>query len=152
MMVILAIFAIRMWQHQDLTYGNVPSFYSKSLTGKTLSSNPPANESMLIHFWATWCKICYFENDNIQTISKHYKTLNIAIQSGSDEEIIKFAVANNIKLDNVINDNSGTLSEMFGVKGTPTSFIINPEGFIQFSEIGYTSRLGLWFRLWWAGL
>ena len=152
MMVIIAILAIRMWQQQDLAYGNVPSFYSNTLTGETLSSHPPANEPMLIHFWATWCKICYVENDNIQTIGNHYKTLNIAMQSGSDEEIIEFAIANDIKLDNIINDNSGTLSKMFGVVGTPTSFIINPEGLIQFSEVGYTTRAGLWLRLWWSGL
>ncbi len=150
LMVILTIFAIRLWQQQDLTYGKVPSFSSKTLSGKTITSEPLKDEPMLIHFWATWCKICKIENDNIQTISEDYKTLNIAMQSGSDEEVIQFAKENNLKLDNIINDISGTLTKLFGVNGTPTSFIVNPDGEIQFSEVGYTTRLGLWMRLWWS--
>ncbi|HIE77685.1 MAG TPA: redoxin domain-containing protein [Candidatus Thioglobus sp.] len=152
MMVIIAIFAIRMWQQQDLTYGNVPSFSSKTLTGEILSSQPPENEPMLIHFWATWCKICSMENDNIQAIGEHYKTLNIAIESGSDEEIIQYAVKNDLKLDNIINDSSGSISRLFRVNATPTSFIVSPDGLIEFSEVGYTTRLGLWLRLWWSGI
>jgi thiol-disulfide isomerase/thioredoxin len=152
MMVIIAIFAIRMWQQQDLTYGNVPSFSSKTLTGEILSSQSPENEPMLIHFWATWCKICSMENDNIQAIGEHYKTLNIAIESGSDEEIIQYAVKNDLKLDNIINDSSGSISRLFRVNATPTSFIVSPDGLIEFSEVGYTTRLGLWLRLWWSGI
>lgn len=150
MMVILTIFAIRLWQQQDLTYGNVPNFSSKTLTNEVITSEPIDGEPLLIHFWATWCNICKIENDNIQTISDNYKTLNIAIESGSDEDIIHFAKENNLKIDNIINDSSGTLAKLFGVKGTPTSFVINPDGNIQFREVGYTTRIGLWIRLWWA--
>ncbi len=152
MMVILAIFVIRMWQHQDLTIGQVPSFTSKTLSGETMNSNPLPNQGILVHFWATWCPVCAMENDNIQAVSEDYKVLNIAIQSGSNEDIKKYAEENNLRLDNIINDHSGSLSRLFGVKGTPSSFIVNPEGRIQFVEVGYTTEFGLRFRLWWAGL
>jgi hypothetical protein len=92
------------------------------------------------------------ENDNIQAIGEHYKTLNIAIESGSDEEIIQYAVKNDLKLDNIINDSSGSISRLFRVNATPTSFIVSPDGLIEFSEVGYTTRLGLWLRLWWSGI
>lgn len=152
MMVILAIFVIRMWQHQDLTIGQVPSFTSKTLSGEIMNSNPLPDQGILIHFWATWCPVCSIENDNIQAISEDYKVLNIAIQSGSNEEITQYAQENNLKLDNIINDHSGSLSRLFGIKGTPSSFIVNPEGRMQFVEVGYTTEFGLRFRLWWAGL
>ena len=152
MMVILAIFVIRMWQHQDLTIGQVPSFTSKTLSGEIMNSNPLPNQGILVHFWATWCPVCSIENDNIQAISEDYKVLNIAIQSGSNEEIAQYAQENNLKLDNIINDHSGSLSRLFGIKGTPSSFIVNPEGRMQFVEVGYTTEFGLRFRLWWAGL
>jgi len=152
MMVIIAIFAIRMWQQQDLTQGMTPSFSSQTLTGEVMNSNPLPDQAILIHFWATWCPVCAVENDNIQAISEDYKVLNIAIQSGSDDEIKKYAEENNLKLGNIINDQSGSLSRLFGVKGTPSSFFINTEGRIQFVEVGYTSTLGYRLRLWWAGL
>ncbi len=149
-LVILAIFVIRLWQQQDLIEGSVPSFTSTSLTGESLSSKPWPNEPLLIHFWATWCPICEMENDNIQNVAKDYRTLNIAIQSGSDKEITEYANKNNLKLDNIINDRSGTLATFFGVTGTPTSFIISPSGKISFKEVGYMTELGLRFRLWWS--
>lgn len=152
MMVILAIFIIRAWQQQDLTAGQVPSFSSKTLTGEVMNSNPLPDQAVLIHFWATWCPVCNLENDNIQAISKDYKVLNIAIQSGSDLEIQAHAEENNMQLNNIINDQSGSISKLFGVKGTPSSFFINTKGRIQFTEVGYVTTLGYRLRLWWAGL
>ena len=78
--------------------------------------------------------------------------LNIAIQSGSDLEIYTHAEENNMKPDNIINDQSGSIAKLFGVRGTPSSFFVNTKGQIQFTEVGYVSTLGYRFRLWWAGL
>ncbi len=152
MMVILAIFIIRVYQQQDLTIGLVPSFSSQTLSGEVMNSNPMPDKGSLIHFWATWCPVCNLENDNIQAISEDYKVLNIAIQSGSDLEIYAYAEENNMKPNNIINDQSGSIAKLFGVKGTPSSFFVNTKGQIQFTEVGYVTTLGYRFRLWWAGL
>ncbi len=152
MMVILAIFVIRAWQQQDLSVGMVPSFTSQTLSGQVVNSNPLPDQAMLIHFWATWCSICRLENDNIQALSKDYKVLNIAMQSGTDAELKKYANKHNMRLDNIINDNSGSLAKLFGVRATPSSFFINTKGKIQFVEVGYVTTWGYKLRLWWAGL
>jgi len=152
MMIVLAIFIIRAYQQQDLTTGQVPSFSSQTLSGEVINSSPLPDQGVLIHFWATWCPVCNLENDNIQAISKDFKVLNIAIQSGSDLEIQAHAEENNMQLDNIINDQSGSISKLFGVKGTPSSFFVNTKGQIQFTEIGYVTTLGYRLRLWWAGL
>ncbi len=152
MMVILAVFVVRAWQQQDLTTGMVPSFTSKTLSGATINSKPLPNQAVLIHFWATWCSICALENDNIQALGKDHKVLNIAMQSGTDAELIKYANKHNMRLDNIINDNSGYLAKLFGVHATPSSFFINPKGRIQFVEVGYVTTLGYKMRLWWTGL
>jgi len=151
-MVILAIFVIRAWQQQDITTGMVPSFTSKTLSGEIVNSNPLPNQTVLIHFWATWCGICRLENDNIQAISKDHKVLNIAMQSGTDAELKAYAKEHTMQIDNIINDNSGSLAKLFGVRATPSSFFINPKGQIQFVEIGYVTTFGYKLRLWWAGL
>ncbi len=151
-MVILAIFVIRAWQQQDLSVGMVPSFTSQTLSGQVVNSNPLPDQAMLIHFWATWCSICRLENDNIQALSKDYKVLNIAMQSGTNAELKKYANKHNMRLDNIINDNSGSLAKLFGVRATPSSFFINTKGKIQFVEVGYVTTWGYKLRLWWAGL
>lgn len=149
-LVILAVFAIRACQQQDLSQGLVPSFESKTLTGKTVSSN--TNQATLIHFWATWCGICRLENDNIQAVSQDYKVLNIAMQSGTDADLKQYAEQHNMRTDNIINDNSGSLARLFGVQATPSSFFISKNNHIQFSEVGYVTTLGYRLRLWWLNL
>ncbi|KAA0449357.1 MAG: thioredoxin, partial [Candidatus Thioglobus sp.] len=59
---------------------------------------------------------------------------------------------NNMRLDNIINDNSGSLAKLFGVSGTPSSFFVGKDGKIEFVEVGYITTLGYRLRLWWAGL
>jgi len=50
----------------------------------------------------------------------------------------------------VIIDEDGILAKQYGVRGVPASFIVNPEGIIAFTEIGYTTNWGLRIRLWLA--
>lgn len=152
-MVILVIFVIRAWQQQDLVIGMVPSFTSKTLSGDIVNSKPLSNQAVLVHFWATWCGVCGLENDNIQALNgDNYRVLNIAMQSGTNAELKEYAKEHNMRLDNIINDNSGALATLFGVRATPSSFFINSKGRIQFIEVGYVTTLGYRLRLWWAAL
>lgn len=144
-LIIAIFFVFRFWQQQDLVSDEAPLFNSKTLTGEVISS--VSEEPVLVHFWATWCGVCSVENANIQSLSKHHKVLNIAMQSGSDESIITYAQKENMQLDNIINDNTGSLAKLFGVKATPTSFFIFKNK-IKFIEVGYTTTLGYNIRLW----
>lgn len=144
-LIIAIIFGARSWQQQNLLSEEAPIFSSNTLTGEIISS--AGKDPVLVHFWATWCGVCSVENSNIQSIGKNYKVLNIAMQSGTDAEIIKYANKNNMQLGNIINDNSGSLARIFGVSATPSSFVIF-ENQIKFIEVGYTTTWGLKLRLW----
>ncbi|SFV55199.1 Membrane protein, suppressor for copper-sensitivity ScsD [hydrothermal vent metagenome] len=145
------IFIIRIYQHQGLAVGKAPLFSSISLTKKHLKTDLQ-HTPILVNFWATWCKICELEQNNIENIAKDYLVLNIAIQSGTDAKVLSYAKKHNLNPKNIINDRTGTLANLYGVKATPTSFIINKSGDITFKEVGYTTELGLRFRLWLANL
>jgi thiol-disulfide isomerase/thioredoxin len=144
-LIIAIIVSVRYYQHQDLLSDSVPIFSSQTLSGQRISSK--TDEPILVHFWATWCVICEYENDNIQDLSKDYQVINIAMQSGNNEKIIEYATQNNMALDNMINDASGSLSRLFGVKGTPTSFFIKNNE-VHFIEVGYTTEIGMRLRMW----
>ncbi len=111
----------------------------------------PKNEPILIHFWASWCPTCKVEASNIQTISKSYNVLTIALKSGSDAEIEEYLKNSDLNF-NVVNDNDGLFVDKFGISIFPTTIIYDKNGEVIFSDVGYTSTLGLWLRMWWASL
>lgn len=109
------------------------------------------DKPLLIHFWATWCPVCKIEAPNIQKISEEYNILTIASQSGTDEEIQNYLKENNVNFK-FINDKDNTYTEKFNITVFPTTLIYDKNRNLVFSEVGYTSTLGLRLRMWWAGL
>ena len=109
------------------------------------------DKPILIHFWAEWCPTCNIEAANIQTISENYQVLTFAVKSGSDEDIKNYMLDNNLDFE-VINDNDGFFAQKFNIKVYPTTFIYDKDKNLVFSEVGYTSTIGLYFRMWWAGV
>lgn len=107
----------------------------------------PKDKPILIHFWATWCPTCKIEASNIQTISKDYEVLTIAVNSGSNSEIREYMSKNSFDFK-VYSDEDGFFSKEFNISAYPTTFIYDRERNLIFSEVGFTSTLGLYFRMW----
>lgn len=111
----------------------------------------PNDKAILIHFWATWCPTCKLEASNIQTISENYEVLSIAVNSGDNKDIKKYMYDNGLSYK-VLNDKRGFFAKEFKIAAYPTTFIYDKNKELVFSEVGFTSTLGLWLRMWWASL
>ena len=105
-----------------------------------------SNKPLLIHFWATWCPVCKVEAPNIESISKDYEVLTIAVQSGSKEEIEEYLEKENLSFK-VVNDEDGTYARMFNINVFPTTIIYDKDKNTKFTEVGYTTTLGLYSRM-----
>lgn len=149
-LIILILFAARLWIQRDVIKGTVPNISQIMLDGQTFDL-AHTDKPLLIHFWASWCPVCKLEQSNIDNIAKDYPVITIAMQSGSDLEVSQFMQDEKLSF-NVINDEEGILSRAFNIKGVPVSFIVNKKNTIEFVEVGYTTEPGLRLRLWWAGL
>ena len=133
----------------DLSDSQLPKINELMINGEQFDSRTYSGKPLLIHFWATWCPTCKAEADNIQRLSKYYEVVTFAVKSGSDEELA--AYMNDRGFDyRVINDEDGRWAREFNIEGYPTTFIYDSAGQVTFSEVGYTSTLGLLFRMWWA--
>jgi len=148
--IIAIVFAIRVWQQRNLVEGIAPQFQRVLLDGKAVSLEDFNGKPVLIHFWAEWCPFCKLEEGSISRIQKDWPVLTVAYQSGSKTDVINHMKERNISNWPTIVDQDGHLAELFGVKGVPTSIILDGKGNIRFTEIGLTSEWGLRFRLWWS--
>ena len=109
------------------------------------------NKPLLVHFWATWCPICKVEAPNIQKLSKDYNVLTISTDSGDDKNIKKYLKDEDLNFK-VLNDKDYKLSKKFNIQVFPTTLIYDKNNNLIFSEVGYSSTLGLSLRMWWANL
>lgn len=138
--------AISYFRKPKLASDMLYSFIASTIFNKEIDTKTFLGEPILVHLWATWCPTCRMENSNIETISKSHKVITIVVNSGSNESVQKYMNDNNFTFE-VINDNEGILAKNFNIKAFPTTFIYDADGKLQFTEVGYTTTLGLLTRL-----
>ena len=149
LVIALIYFAIKAYIQRDLVEGTAPVIQSTFLNGQAINLQSYQGKPLLLHFWATWCRVCKLEEDSIDAISKDRPVVTVAMSSGSNEEIEAYLKKNNLSFP-VINDSDGVLAQRYGVSGVPTSFVINASGEVMYTEFGYTTGWGLRLRLWLA--
>jgi len=105
---------------------------------------------MLLQFWATWCPVCRLEQGSIDAVARDYPVLAVSLDEMNAADLQAWMVGQGVSYPVAIDD-SGELARLYGITGVPASFVIDGNGEIRFTEVGYTSETGLRLRLWWAG-
>ena len=112
----------------------------------SLRDLPKKDVPTLVHFWATWCPTCKLEAPNLNDLRESCNVVTIVVNSGSNETINSFMKERGLRYQ-VINDNDGALAKRFGVEVYPTTFIYDSNGTLKFSEVGYSTSIGLKARV-----
>lgn len=149
-LIIAVYIAAKAYSERNLVTGTAPPINAITLAGKPVVLSEYQDKPVLVHFWASWCPVCELEQNSIQAISKDQPIITIAMQSGNELDVAAHMKENKLDFPTIV-DEHGVLAKQFGVRGVPTSFILSPGGKITFSEIGYTTEIGLRIRLWLAG-
>lgn len=148
-LVLLAMLALEAYLTRDAVSGKAPVFAGTTLQGEPLDLRALQGRPAVVHFWATWCPVCELEQGTIAAIAEDHPLLGVAMQSGTDEEVVDYLGAQGLDYP-VINDPRGELARRYGVVGVPTTFVLDAEGKVRFVTRGYTSGPGLRIRLWLA--
>lgn len=141
--------ALSLYRSMDLNKEPLGDLHVTLIGGSVYKPND--QKPILVHIWATWCPTCKLEAANIERISKHYEVLSIAVKSGSNQELLEYMKTNDFSF-RVLNDSDGYYANKFAIAAYPSTLIYGKDKEISFSEVGYTSTLGLWIRMWWASL
>lgn len=143
----LVYFGAQQYQKRNLVSGKAPDYSAPMLQGAEFDSRDIQGKPYILHFWASWCPICRFEQDNIQTLSRDHRVISVAMQSGDRSEVANYMQEHSLNFMTLI-DEDGRLASRFGVKGVPTTLLVNSQGEIVFREVGYTTEWGLRLRMW----
>lgn len=147
-LIVIVFIAVRQYQTQDIVTGQALAVDGILLDNTKVDWKSYQGKPLLIHFWASWCKICRLEEDSIQAIAKDYQLLSIASWS---DDIADYMQQRGLSFP-TLNDRDGKWAERYGIKAVPTSIIIDKDGHISFIETGFSSETGLRLRLWWLQL
>ncbi|NEW60296.1 redoxin domain-containing protein [Sulfurovum sp. bin170] len=124
----------------------LPDIKALSISGDEIAFVGDGTKPTVIHFWATWCPTCKIEAPNLESIKGEVHLVSVAVNSGTDSELRAFMEERGYTYA-VVNDKEGKLREKFDVGAFPTTFIYDANGTLQFSEVGYSTTLGLKARL-----
>ena len=121
-----------------------PPFTAQMIDGSEFSLSDLKGKYVLLDFWGSWCGPCRQENPNIVklfdkfngktfTDASGFEVVSVAIEK--DENRMKSAILNdNLKwkyhIPQLDRFNSPIVIQ-YGVKESPTKYLINPDGYIM---------------------
>lgn len=144
---ILAIQVSRRFQGMTgagLETGTVaPNFILKNLNGDDVQLSQFRGKVVLIDFWAVFCKPCVIALPKIQEIHKKYndeELVVLAINVSEDKnKIQKFIEENGYTFQVLLDSGNMNVQKNYGVIGIPHTYIIDKQGKVAYSRIGYGS-------------
>jgi len=117
-------------------------FNLKSINGGNIKLSDYLGKVIILDFWATWCPPCKAEIPSFVELYKKYKKDGLVI--------IGVAIDNEYKVKNFVKDfnvnypvaiiDETTNEKYGGIRGIPTTFIIDKKGNIVKSYVGYRPK------------
>jgi len=119
-----------------------PDFILANLADEPIQLENLRGKVVLINFWATWCGPCRLEMPALQSrYEKFSNDLAILAVNEQDkpEEIQAFMEELNLTFD-VLLDTSGEVHQIYQVRGFPTTYLVDPSGFLRVQHVGVMSE------------
>lgn len=154
----LAVLAVHAWQTRHVPGGAAPDFSAPAVGAPdgamlTLAQWRAAHpgQPVALNFWAEWCPVCKLEQGNVSRVASRWPVLTVAMQSGEATAVAHELARRGLPWASVA-DPRGEIAAAYGVRAVPAFIVIDADGRIRASSIGYTTTPGLWLRLAWAAL
>ncbi|SFC19231.1 Peroxiredoxin [Parapedobacter composti] len=136
--------AARIQAEKTIQIGNIaPDFTQPDINGQPVSLSDYRGRYVLVDFWASWCAPCRAENPNLVKAYEAYKDKGLEVLGVSlDSKSGRDAWLKAIEKDGLpwvhVSDLKGwsnAVAVLYGVRGVPQNYLIDPEGRIVASNL-----------------
>lgn len=120
---------------------SAPNFTLLDMDDVQLSLEQYRGKVVLLNFWASWCPPCRREMPSMERLHLSLKGEDFAVLAVNQMEDADhvFAYTGELEVDptfTILFDKDSKVSHSFGVKGLPTTYLIDKQGRIRFRAIG----------------
>lgn len=132
-----------------------PAFDLMDVHGEKVELADFHGEVVLINFWATWCGPCRLEMPVLQDYYERYRSDGFQVLAVNyaepRDEVESFAAELDLSFPLLL-DPGGAIQRRYGVRGYPSSYVVDRRGIIRMVHIGiltegqldgYLEELGL---------
>lgn len=131
MQIVIIMSALSIFNTNAAEYPTAPAWQLKTQAGKTISLSDYHGKPVILHFWATWCPYCKKLQPKLVELQQQHQDSGIeivAISFNEDEGTLPQDEIKSRGYEFVTAVNGEPVVELYGVRGTPTTFFINRQG------------------------
>lgn len=123
----------------------LPSFVLNDLSGSAQNLQDYKGKVLIIDFWATWCAPCRKEIPDFIALQDEYREKGLEVIGISLDDSLRdltdFVKTNQINYTILYRDQERKIVDVFGgIKGIPTTFIIDREGNVVNKFVGLREK------------
>ena len=101
---------------------------------------------VVVHFWASWCPACLREIEALESLFGEYRERGLApvsVNVGETKAVASEALRTRKVTYPILLDTDAATARLYGVRGVPTTFVMDRAGSIGVKVLGEFDRHGL---------
>ncbi len=129
-------------QQAGVLQQEAPAFALKDLDGKEVRLTSLRGKTVLIDFWASWCRPCVEALPHIQKLHEAFKEKGLVVLGINAEpaEVARKFVQEKGYTFTTLTDEGKAVWGLYGVQGIPTTLVIDKDGIVQSYTVGYRAE------------
>jgi thiol-disulfide isomerase/thioredoxin len=133
---VAALVAVGGWGALRLASGGpatAPAVEYGLIDGRRLGPEALAGRPLLVNFWATTCAVCVEEMPQLAAIYEAYRVrglelIAVAMPYDRADRVLRFAAARALPFPVALDPMGRAVAAWGGVQGTPTTWLVGPDG------------------------